>query len=323
MTIEPRAIELEKPFSASREKFEALLTQLGGDHALASDHAALERRLKTEGFEVLRQLLQDHLLLRSVREVALPSVTGKDGIVRTWRRETDRPLETIFGPVTVYRLAYGAEGISSLRPMEAELNLPVETFSLGVRRHVAESVADGAYEAAVASVLANTAARIAKRQAELLAVRAAADFDAFYQQRTGTVHLGSPESILVITVDGKGVVMRPGGLREETRKAAEKKVPKLKHRHYDRYLAAGLPIASGAIEGACRHLVMDRMDITGARWGLPGAEAVLRLRALRASGDFDEYWTFHEAQEAARGHAALFAVPIMHTETAPARALAS
>ena len=92
---------------------------------------------------------------------------------------------------------------------------------------------------------------------------------------------------------------------------------------YDQYLAAGLPIASGVIEGACRHLVKDRMDITGARWGLTGAAAVLRLRALRASGNFDEYWTFHEAQEAARGHAALFAVPVMRTGTAPARALAS
>ena len=56
--------------------------------------------------------------------------------------------------------------------------------------------------------------------------------------------------------------------------------------HYDRYLAAGYPIATGVIEGACRHLVRDRMELTGARWRLVGAEAVLKLRALRASGDF-------------------------------------
>lgn len=62
--------------------------------------------------------------------------------------------------------------------------------------------------------------------------------------------------------------------------------------HYDQYLAAGLPIASGVIEGACRYLVKDRMDKTGARWRLETAEAVLRLRALHASGDFDEYWQF-------------------------------
>jgi len=55
----------------------------------------------------------------------------------------------------------------------------------------------------------------------------------------------------------------------------------------DRGVADGLPIATGVIEGACRYLVQDRMGRTGARWSLTGDEAVLRLRALRASGDFD------------------------------------
>jgi len=73
--------------------------------------------------------------------------------------------------------------------------------------------------------------------------------------------------------------------------------------HYDRALAEGLPIATGVIEGACRHLVQDRMGRTGARWSLFGAEAVLRLRALRASGDFDDYWQFHLAKEHERNHA--------------------
>ena len=72
--------------------------------------------------------------------------------------------------------------------------------------------------------------------------------------------------------------------------------------HYDRALADGLPIATGVIEGACRYLVKDRMGRTGARWSLRGAEAVLRLRALRASGDFDAYWQFHLAKEHERTH---------------------
>ncbi|MEV6982547.1 hypothetical protein AB0M95_14980 [Sphaerisporangium sp. NPDC051017] len=50
--------------------------------------------------------------------------------------------------------------------------------------------------------------------------------------------------------------------------------------HYDHALEHGRPIATGVIEGACRHLIGDRLDITGARWGLPGAEAILKLRAL-------------------------------------------
>ena len=76
---------------------------------------------------------------------------------------------------------------------------------------------------------------------------------------------------------------------------------------YNEYLAKGFPIATGVIEGACRHLIKDRMDLTGARWSLPGAEAVLRIRSLRASGDFDKYWPFHEQQERMRNHDALYA----------------
>jgi len=57
-----------------------------------------------------------------------------------------------------------------------------------------------------------------------------------------------------------------------------------RHLDYPTALARGWPIATGVIEGACRYLVKDRMDITGARWGLPGAEAILKLRALISQG---------------------------------------
>lgn len=69
---------------------------------------------------------------------------------------------------------------------------------------------------------------------------------------------------------------------------------------YDVFLAAGFPMATGVIEGACRYLVKDRMDRTGARWGLPGAEAVLKLRSLQKTGDFEAYWEFHLEQEKRR-----------------------
>jgi hypothetical protein len=71
---------------------------------------------------------------------------------------------------------------------------------------------------------------------------------------------------------------------------------------YPRALANGWPIATGVIEGACRHLVQDRMGITGARWSLQGAQAILWLRAINASGDTDTYWTWHIAQEHQRNH---------------------
>ncbi|MCA1602436.1 MAG: ISKra4 family transposase, partial [Acidobacteria bacterium] len=67
-------------------------------------------------------------------------------------------------------------------------------------------------------------------------------------------------------------------------------------------LAQGWPIATGVIEGACRHLIKDRMDLTGARWGLPSAEAVLKLRALLSNDDFDDYWDYHLTQEKHRIH---------------------
>ena len=71
---------------------------------------------------------------------------------------------------------------------------------------------------------------------------------------------------------------------------------------YPRALAEGWPIATGVIEGACRHLVADRMGITGARWGLDGAQAILWLRAINASGDTGAYWDWHITQEHQRNH---------------------
>ena len=71
-------------------------------------------------------------------------------------------------------------------------------------------------------------------------------------------------------------------------------------------LANGWPISTGVIEGACRHLVKDRMDITGARWGTETAEAILKLRALQANGDFDEYWIYHRHREHQRNHPASY-----------------
>ena len=89
--------------------------------------------------------------------------------------------------------------------------------------------------------------------------------------------------------------------------------------HYDRALAEGLPIATGVIEGACRYLVQDRMGRTGARWSATGAEAILRLRALRASGDFDDYWSFHLAKEYERTHQSRYTDNVVPNPLPPRR----
>jgi hypothetical protein len=67
-------------------------------------------------------------------------------------------------------------------------------------------------------------------------------------------------------------------------------------------LTMGWPIATGVIEGSCRYLVKDRLAITGARWSLPGAEAVLLLRAVTTNGDLESYWKFHLRQDYQRTH---------------------
>ena len=72
--------------------------------------------------------------------------------------------------------------------------------------------------------------------------------------------------------------------------------------HYAKFLAEGLPIATGVIEGTCRYLIQDRLGITGARWGLAGAEAILKLRSIRVSDDWEEYWQFHLRNEHLRNY---------------------
>jgi hypothetical protein len=69
---------------------------------------------------------------------------------------------------------------------------------------------------------------------------------------------------------------------------------------YDQYLRQGLPIASGGVEGACKNVIKDRLERSGMRWSLAGAEAMIRLRSLYLSGDLDDYWNFHLEQEHCR-----------------------
>ena len=116
------------------------------------------------------------------------------------------------------------------------------------------------------------------------------------------------------------------GLSTAARKPADTCANYLEHQkayvHYDTYLAAGFPIATGVIEGACRYLVRDRMEITGARWSLAGAEAILRLRSLRASGDWEAYWQHHEQREQQRIHEARYAdgkIPSLTQPVSPTR----
>jgi len=499
MQSQARTTADENPFAASERVFAELTDRLAKRETLVMTHGDLERLLDRDGRELLRQLLQDHLDLRGPGE-ARSDVVGARGVRRTQARLRERQLKTIFGTVVVSRLGYSVRDAEALFPKDAELNLPLDLYSHGVRRRAADEIVKTSFEQAAASIESTTGTTVPKRQLEELAARASSDFDAFYEARSAQSVRDANKSgeILAMSTDAKGIVMRPEDLREATRKAAmdrthkmskrlsrgEKrnckrmaqvaavftiapfirkpedivtdlgppidraeapvrprpenkrvwasvaKPPKnvidemfeealrrdparkkqwvalvdgnptqlrlikktarrhgleptiildvihvleylwkagfalqgegsprtqrwvserlleilrgnssgvasgmrrsatlrrmkaadragidncadylLKYRRYlryDQYLAAGMPIATGVIEGACRHLIKDRMDITGACWGLEGAEAVLKLRSLRSSGDLDVYWTFHERAELRRNHLDLY-----------------
>ena len=496
MSIEAQSADRENPFDSARAAFEDTIVELSSDESLMLTHSELETLINTRGTEVMRRLLQGHLDERGPGE-ATEHVVNSDGRVLPYQRERGRRLESIFGTVFVSRIGYEARDSSMLYPLDAELNLPSERYSLNVRKRAAKEALKNSFDDTVETIAETTGAHLPKRQAEELVVRAAADFDAFYSQAEVLADAATGP-ILALSVDGKGVVMREVDLREATRKAAKDRKPKLgsklskgekrgskrmatvaavytiepyertpervvaeimqrlrleepkrprpeskrvwasvengpeeviseafeealrrdsarekkwvalvdgnstqlellqkyakkhgveltiildlmhvlsylwkaahafheegsqeseewvakrlleilrgragyvaggirrsatlqglsdedraapdtcaayllKHKkflEYDAYLREGFPICTGVVEGTCRHLITDRMDRTGARWRLKGAEAVLRLRSLYASGDFDDYWQFHEEQELHRNHASRYA----------------
>ena len=500
-----RISPLEREYEQARQNFDNILGYLDGKEAFTMSHSELERELEKKGRELMRVLLQEHLDKRSPGQCEHP-VKDADGVERKLTRAQPRKIETVFGTVTLERVGYGLKGTESLHPLDAELNLPDERYSLELRRRIAIEAAKSSFNETMDSIGRTTGGHVPKRQIEELVKRAAQDFDAFYETRHDTAGTNADTgSVLVISVDGKGVTMLKRDLRQQTRKAAEERAHKMgtrlskgekknakrmacvatvytiepfvrtpeevidqagctlakrpragpeqkrvwaslekepeqviaealaeaRHRdptgdkiwvalvdgnkpqirhlrrmaqeneidltivvdiihvieylwsagrafhpesgpeleswvqhrllevlrgkaslmaggmrrsatlrglsandrkpvdicanylltyapylRYDRYLDQGLPIASGVIEGACRHLVKDRMDVTGARWSLSGAEAVLRLRALRSSHDFDEYWPFHETCEHERTHQARYAGGIVPPTTA-------
>jgi hypothetical protein len=212
-------------FAASRARFATVLDWLDSPEAGALAHAELEDRLEADGRELLRQLLQDHVDLRAQREtrVAVVDVDGTThGAVEAGHV---RRLATVFGEVAVNRLAYRRRGHPNLHPADATLNLPAEKHSHGLRRVAAVEAARGSFDATVAAIERATGQTLGKRQVEQLAARAAVDFDAFYAHRAPPV--AALGDVLVLTCDGKGVVMRADALRAATAKAAAGTTTKL------------------------------------------------------------------------------------------------
>lgn len=88
--------------------------------------------------------------------------------------------------------------------------------------------------------------------------------------------------------------------RKQLEKTANYFERNLPYMDYQTYLSNGYPIASGVIEGACRHFVKDRFELSGMRWLQTGAENLLRLRAVAENADWDQYLAFHREKRQLR-----------------------
>ncbi len=189
--------------------------------------SGLEQELEKRGRELMRILLQEHLDKMSHSSCDQP-VCGFDGTDRPNARPHDRKIETVFGTVTTKRDGYGSKGVASLHPLDAKLNIPPERYSHELRRRVAENAAKSSFDETVETINKTTSGHIPKRQIEELTQRAALDFDAFYETRQyNPLNVADTGPILVITTDGKGVVMHEQDLREHTRKAAQNRKPQM------------------------------------------------------------------------------------------------
>ena len=220
------AVPPDDPFAVSQGMFAALAGELAGPAAAGLTASGLEELLDERGREVLRQLLQDHYDLREAREEQQARehpgpVTGADGIVRT-RLETGhgRLLATLFGTVRVTRCAWRRPGAGNWCPADAALSLPAGRHSRSLAKLAAIEAARGSFDDAHHAITRRCGPVIGKRQIEQAVVNAAAGIPAFYAARVPEPC--APGTLLVMSADCKGIVMRPGALRAATAKAAAK-----------------------------------------------------------------------------------------------------
>lgn len=260
----PTTIPESHPFARSSAKMGQMHEHLSSSGTLRAEHSEVEAWLQVEGRELLRLMYQEHLDVRGGAEQRV-EVRGEDGVVRDEARPRERGLETVFGDVDVVRLLYAAAGREGRAPLDGVLNLPPDHYSHGVRRMIAKEVSRASYDEVSELIQDYSSATIAKRQIERLALAAARDFDSFYELRRCEREVTS--DLLVITTDGKGIVMLHEHLREETRRRAESKTHKLETR------------LSKGEKKDCKRMAQVATVYTVPTWQRTAADVVHGLRA--------------------------------------------
>lgn len=211
-------------FEQASQQFNDLVVSLSSAASQRWEHGELERHINQSGTELLRRLFQGHLDLRYAEEAYQSEVVGRDGEKRPHRRkQTHRTLTTLFGEVVVTRVGYSTQKpeISALYPSDGTLNLPPDKYSDELRKRVAVEASKVSFSETSRTIGLTTGGSIGHRQCEEVTVKVAQDFDDFYAQRSIDKAVAN-DDLLVITTDGKGIVMHPKDLREATAKAAQK-----------------------------------------------------------------------------------------------------
>ncbi len=206
-------------FSKAQDQFNAMIRHL--ESACLQEHGTIEEYIQTDGNELLRLIYQGYLDKQANDEEKAASVTASDGVSRNHvRQNTSRTLTTVFGKVMVTRMSYSQRKACSEFPLDAALNLHGDQYSDGIRKRIVTDAIDRSYDSVVKRHSENCPGIVGKRQAINLAEDTAQDFVEFYEHRATEDE--QTDDLMVLSFDGKGVVMLPGGLREATQKNAEK-----------------------------------------------------------------------------------------------------
>ena len=209
-------------FSDAQEQFDQLIHQLSSEDYENHEHGDIEKHINTEGLELLRRLLQGWLSRKAANEANENDINDRTGnVLNHVRSGTTRLLTRLFGDVTVTRKGYSQRERSSVFPIDAELNLPTDQYSDGMRNRLSKEALGGSFDNAIEVINDTTGGSIPKRQSLNVVRDVAQDFEFFYEKKR-FIQPEETSDLLILTFDGKGIVMQPDSLRECTKKSAQK-----------------------------------------------------------------------------------------------------